>query len=144
MVSVNRGYLTGFIVLVLAVVGLLCATLYANEGYAWPTEDEFRAEMVLVEEEYPGLLHELLAIDESYGTQRWARIEEVFHRVDWGAWPWKSGAFYRQFNAPDWIRFFDSYETVTLVTVLALGLAAHKCWKSGRVEAEALGPAGAC
>lgn len=127
--AVRRRLLFGFGLSLLVVLSLLATTVYANKGYPWPTEEEFKAEMLLVEVEYPGLLHTLLTSDGNRGDQRWAKIEEVFGLIDWDTWPWKDGAFYRQFNSPAWVEFFDSYELVPAVAVCVFGFAGYMFWR---------------
>jgi hypothetical protein len=128
----RRPLLVGSLVSILVIFVLLGATLYANNGYSWPTEEEFKAEMVLVEAEYPGLLHTLLTVDNGYSADRWSRIEEAFADVDWDTWPWKEGAFYRQFNPPGWVEFFDSYELVPVVAMAVLAFVAFWFWRTAR------------
>jgi hypothetical protein len=128
----RRHLLIGSCLSLLVILGLLGATLYANKGYPWPAEEEFKAEMVLVEAEYPGLLHALLTVDDSYGAERWSRIEDAFGLIDWDTWPWKEGAFYRQFNPPQWVKFFDSYELVPVVVMVGFASIAYWCWRKTR------------
>ena len=122
-------YILGFSLALFFIVGLLGATLYANKGYPWPTSEELKTEMVLVENEYPGLLHSLLTVENGYGTRPWREIEDTFGLIDWDTWPWKDGAFYRQFNAPGWVEFFDSYELIPAVVMCALGFIAFRFWR---------------
>ena len=128
----RRPLLIGSLVSILVIFCLLGATLYANMGYSWPTEQEFKNEMVLVEAEYPGLLHTLLTVEDGYSADRWSGIEAAFDVVDWDTWPWKEGAFYRQFNPPGWVEFFDSYELVPAVAMLVLGFVAFWFWRTAR------------
>ncbi len=120
------------------ILGLGGAILYANEGYGWPTREEFKSELLTIEESQPGFVHELLTLHDS--GDWWQRVNAAFETVDWGAWPWKGGAFDRQFNAPSWVVFFDTYEPLTLICMCVLGFAA--CWAyRTRAEPEAPTPA---
>ncbi len=129
ILSIPRPYLAGVIILTVAAVALICFTIYANSIYPWPTEEEFNTEMVLVEAEYPGLVHTLLTMDTGNDAQRWAQIHTLFGLMDWDTWPWQNGAFYRQFNPPSWVKFFDSYEAVTITAISLFGFVAYRTWK---------------
>ena len=129
ILSVDRRYFAGVTILIVAAIALICFTIYSNSIYPWPTEEEFKTEMVLVEAEYPGLVHTLLTMDTSNDAQRWAQIQSLFGIVDWDTWPWKNGAFYRQFNPPSWVKFFDTYEAVTITAISLFGFVAYRTWK---------------
>ena len=121
---------------VAAILGLAGALVYANEGYAWPTQEEFKSELLLIEQEQPGLVHELLTTQNS--GDWWARINAAFSTVDWETWPWQGGAFQRQFDPPGWVEFFDAYEMIPLAAMCALGFAVYRLWRRRERQPEVL------
>ena len=134
----------GIVTCAVIMAGMAGAIVYANEGYAWPTEAEFKTEMVAIEQQYPGFVHELLVINDSYAGDRWDRIKGTFETVDWDTWPWQGGAFYRQFNVPAWVEFFDTYELIPLLVICLCGFAILRLRSLGRNARAALKPAPAC
>lgn len=134
----------GIAICAVLIAGLAGVVVYANEGYAWPAEEEFKTEMVAIEQQYPGFVYELLTIGDSYGGDRWDRIKGAFDTVDWDTWPWQGGAFYRQFNVPAWVEFFDTYELIPLLVMCLCGFAILKLRSLGRAAPGALTPAPAC
>jgi len=121
---------------VAAILGLAGAIIYANEGYAWPTQEEFKSELLLIEQEQPGLVHEILTTQNS--GDWWTRINAAFSGVDWETWPWQGGAFQRQFDPPGWVGFFDAYEMIPLAAMCALGFAVYRLWRRRGRQPEAL------
>jgi len=131
----------GIVICAVLIAGMAGAIFYANEGYAWPTEAEFKTEMVSIEQQYPGFVHELLTISDTYGGDRWERIKGAFDTVDWDAWPWQGGAFYRQFNVPAWVEFFDTYELIPLLVICLCGFAILRLRSLGSNARGSLKPA---
>jgi hypothetical protein len=134
--AASRLHVVGIFLSVAAILALAGAIVYANEVYAWPTQEEFKSELLLIEKEQPGFVHELLTVQDS--GDWWARINAAFSEVDWETWPWQGGAFQRQFDPPGWVEFFDAYEMIPLAAMCALGFAAYRLWRGRGRQPEAL------
>lgn len=129
----QRLLIAGSVIALSVIITLVCTTVYANIFYPWPTQDEFKSEMVLIEKENPGFVYALMTVDTTSDTQRWATIHSIFNLVDWETWPWPNGAFYRQFNPPGWVVFCDTYEVVNIVLMLLSGYFACRLWNKAGV-----------